>query len=66
MVINVINFIDDYSGLTILYFLKHKSDTLLTTKKYQADIGPLRPCKVFTEKQRNRVHFKTFSTVTST
>ena len=36
----VINFIDDYSGLTMLYFLKSKSDTLLATKKYLADIGP--------------------------
>ena len=36
----VINFIDDSSGLTMLYFLKHKSDTLLATKKYLADITP--------------------------
>ena len=35
---NVINFIDDYSGLTMLYFLKHKSNTLLATTNYQADI----------------------------
>ena len=34
----VINFIDDYSGLTMLYFLKHKYDTLLATTKYLADI----------------------------
>ena len=32
----VINFIDDYSGLTMLYFLKQKSNTLLATKKYLA------------------------------
>ena len=36
----VFNFIDNYSGLTMLYFLKHKYDTLLTTKKYLADITP--------------------------
>ena len=36
----VINFIDDYSVLTMLYFLKHKSDTLLTIKKYLAGITP--------------------------
>ena len=36
----IINFIDDYSGLTMLYFLKHKSNTLLTTMKYLTDIVP--------------------------
>ena len=36
----VLNFIDDYSGLTMLYFLKRKSDTLLATKKYPTDIAP--------------------------
>ena len=36
----VLNFIDDYSRLTILNFLKHKSNTLLDTKKYLADITP--------------------------
>ena len=36
----VINFIDDYSGLTMLCFLKHKSDTLLATMKYLDDIIP--------------------------
>ena len=37
---NVLNFIDDYSGLTMLYFLKHKSNNSLTTKKYLVDIAP--------------------------
>ena len=36
----VLNFIDDYSGFTMLYFLKHKSDTLLATTKYLAEITP--------------------------
>ena len=36
----IINSIDDYSGLTILYFLKHKSDSLVATKKYLSDITP--------------------------
>ena len=36
----VLNFIDDYSGLKMLYFLKHKSATLLATTKCLADITP--------------------------
>ena len=36
----VLNFIDDYSGLIMLYFLKHKSDTLLAIKKYLVDRAP--------------------------
>ena len=36
----VLNFIDDYSDLTMLYFSKHKSDTLLATMKYLVDIIP--------------------------
>ena len=36
----VLTFIDDYFGLSKLYFLKHKSDTLLATTKYLADITP--------------------------
>ena len=36
----VLNFIDDYSSLMMLYFLKHKSDILITTTKYLADITP--------------------------
>ena len=56
----VINFIDDYSGLTMSYFLKHKPDTLFATKKY------LWPCKIFMDRQRNKVHFWTFSVLTCT
>ena len=36
----VINLIDDYSGLTIFYFVKHNSDSLLATTKHIADIAP--------------------------
>ena len=50
----VINFIDDNSGLTILYFLKHNSDTLLSTMNYLADIAP---CSHVNNRQRNGVHF---------
>ena len=35
----VLNFIDDYSGLTMLYFLKHKSNTLLATMKHLTDMA---------------------------
>ena len=36
----VLNFIGEYFGHIILYFLKHKSDTLLAITKYLADIAP--------------------------
>ena len=35
-----LNFIDDYFGRIMLYFLKHKSDTLLAATKYLTDITP--------------------------
>ena len=41
----VLSFIDDYSSLMVLYFLKCKFDTLLVTKKYLADIAPYRHVK---------------------
>ena len=47
----VLNFMVDYSGPTMLYILKHKSDTLLTTAKNLTWL-----CKMFTDRQRNRVH----------
>ena len=34
----VLNFIDDYSGLIMLYFFRHKFNTLLATKKYLASL----------------------------
>lgn len=33
-------FVDDYSGCTMTYFLKQKSDTVCATKRYLADIAP--------------------------
>ena len=36
----VLNFIDDYSGLIMLYFLKHKLSSLLVTTKCLVDIAP--------------------------
>ena len=41
----VLNFIDNYSGLIMLYFLRHKSNTLLATMKYLADITTYGPVK---------------------
>ena len=35
-----LSFVDDYSGLIMVYFLKQKSDTLVATEKYLADISP--------------------------
>ena len=35
----LLNFIDDYLGLTMLHFLKHKTDTLLAITKYLAIYG---------------------------
>ena len=36
-----IAFIDDYSGVVFVYFLKNKSDTVEATKKFLADSAPL-------------------------
>ena len=36
----MLNFIDDYSDFTMLYFFKNKSETLFVTMKYLADIAP--------------------------
>ena len=36
-----LSFVDDYSGVIIIYFLKHKSDTVEATKQFLADIAPL-------------------------
>lgn len=35
-----ISFIDDYSGVTCLYFLKNKSDTVAATERFLADMSP--------------------------
>ena len=48
----VLNFADDYSGLTMLYFLKHKSNTLLATTKYLTDITPYGHVKRCTDRQQ--------------
>ena len=36
----VLGFIDDYSGIIMIYFLKHKSDTLRATEKFLSDCAP--------------------------
>ena len=33
-------FVDDYSGLVMIYFLKHKGDTVNATKRFLADSAP--------------------------
>ena len=33
-------FVDDHSGINMVYFLKQKSDTLEATKKFFADVAP--------------------------
>ncbi len=35
-----LSFVDDYSGLIMIYFLKYKCDTLQATKHFIADISP--------------------------
>jgi len=35
-----ISFIDDYSGVMFLYFLKQKSDTVAATERFLADVAP--------------------------
>jgi hypothetical protein len=33
-------FVDDYSGIIMIYFIQHKSDTLRATEKFLADSSP--------------------------
>ena len=47
----IINFIDDYSGLTKVYFMKRKSETVQATKRYLADIAPCGVVKHFIVKR---------------
>jgi len=35
-----ISFIDDYSGVKFLYFLKQKRDTVAATERFLADVAP--------------------------
>ena len=44
-----LNFIHDYSGLMMVYFLKKKSDTVEATKKFFADVAPLGRVKSIVE-----------------
>ena len=59
----VINFINDYSDLRIFYFLKHKSNTLLVTTLYLADIDRYGYVKCLRTHNVYRVHV-IFSMVT--
>ena len=33
-------FVDDYSGLLMIYLLKHRCDTAITTEKFLANVPP--------------------------
>jgi hypothetical protein len=35
-----LSFVDDYTGINMIYFIKRKSDTLEATEKYLADVAP--------------------------
>ena len=35
-----LSFVDDYTGIIMVYFLKQKSDTLEATEKFLADVAP--------------------------
>ena len=35
-----LSFVDDYSGIIMVYFLKQKSDTAETTARFLADVAP--------------------------
>ena len=59
-------FMDDYSGLTMLYFLKYKSDTLLATRKHLADIAPYSHVKCLWTDNGTEFSSKPISTVTCT
>ena len=59
----LINFINDYSGLI---FLKTQVWHFTRHNKISSWHHLLRPCKMFTDRQWNRVYFGTISTVTYT
>jgi hypothetical protein len=35
-----LSFVDDFTGINMVYFLKQKSDTTEATEKYIADVAP--------------------------
>ena len=41
-------FVDDYSGIQMAYFLKHKKHALEATEKYLADVAGLNVSEVIT------------------
>lgn len=43
-----LSFVDDYTGIIMVYFLKQKSDTLEATEKFLADVAPFGKVKRIT------------------
>ena len=58
-----LSFVDDYSGLVMIYFLKHKSDTLLATKRFLADISPYGSVKRLRSDQGTEFTSNSFTTL---
>lgn len=55
-----IAFVDDYSGIIMIYFLRNKSDTLRATEKSLADSSPYGKVKAIRSDKGDRVYIQSF------